>query len=182
MLSELQRKKLPNLFAMYDANKDGAIDWSDFERFLESFASFRGWTPESAPYGELSRRLTARWHNIREAADTNEDGRISCEEWLAYCDRMMASDEMFENEATSIAGFVFGIFDVDGDGSISFSEYVQMYRAVGLPESSAAQLFERLGISKSDTVSRARYVELVEQFFKSEDSDAPGNWVFGPVG
>ncbi|MEM7128230.1 MAG: hypothetical protein AAF702_18000 [Chloroflexota bacterium] len=39
MLTEFQQKKLSNLFAMYDADRDGHISQADLQRVVDTYAA-----------------------------------------------------------------------------------------------------------------------------------------------
>src|SRR5436189_11676 len=60
MLTALQQRKLPNLFAVQDTNKDGYLEWSDYEAFHRQLMALRGVSLESSPSQDLLARLRRR--------------------------------------------------------------------------------------------------------------------------
>ncbi|NET03476.1 MAG: hypothetical protein F6K16_01800 [Symploca sp. SIO2B6] len=181
MLSQLQKQKLPRLFAKYDADKNGFIEQADFERFLKTYSQFRGWTPDSPEYNSFQSKLTSRWNSMQKYADTNRDDKISLDEWLVYIDNVLNDQEAYEAQLHGIAAFAFSVFDINGDNQLSLEEYRQFYKAGGLGENEANEIFRRLNLSDDDSISKEKYLELIDQFFRSEDPEAPGNFLFGKV-
>lgn len=179
MLSELQKQKLPRLFAMYDADNSGSIEQVDFEQLLKSYSQVRNWTPESPEYNSLQSKLVSRWESMQKVTDTNSDNKISLDEWLVYIDNLLNDSQAYEAEVNGIAAFVFSVFDVDGNEQLSLEEYRQLYKAEDLDENNANEIFKQLKLKDEDSISKEQYLELVNQFFRSEDPEAPGNLVFG---
>src|SRR5438270_4845595 len=91
MLTELQQKKLPNLFAIQDTDKDGYLEWSDYEAFHRTLMATRGVSAGSPQYQEMLSRLTRYWDGLKSMADPSGDQRISLKEWLAYQDQLLGT-------------------------------------------------------------------------------------------
>ena len=180
MLTEFQKKKLAVLYSMYDADKNGVIELADFYVLLDKYAEVRGWEPGSPEYEVLKSQLVSRWHTMQEAADTNRDNQISRSEWEAYVDKMLSSPAIYEAEATAISAAVLNIFDLNGDGQLELEEYRNFYSSVGFDETIADETFGRLDLNNDGYITKDEHLELVRQFFYSQDPDSPGNWVFGP--
>ena len=86
MLTEFQRRKLPNLFKFYDADGSGYIAATDFDAIHATFCQAAGWEKGSPQFETFKSRLANRWINIQKHADANNDNRVSLDEWLAYMD------------------------------------------------------------------------------------------------
>jgi juvenile hormone diol kinase len=179
MLTELQKQKLPRLFSMYDGDNNGFIQQDDFERILQQYSQFRNWTPDSPEYKSLQSKLMSRWNSMQKFADTNDDNKISLDEWLAYVDNLINDKQAYEAEVNGIVSFLFSLFDVDGNDQLDLSEYRQFYRTVGLDENAANEVFKQLNLKDNDYISKEKHLELIDQFFRSEDPEATGNFVFG---
>jgi juvenile hormone diol kinase len=180
MLTEFQKEKLPRLFAVYDADANGFVEREDFVRLTQSFAQARGWEPGDEEYDALEARLLSRWQSMRQFADADHDDRVSLDEWLAYVDDMLDSEDAYEAEVQKIARSTFGVFDRDGDGKLDLAEYQEGYRSLGLDEALASDVFRRLDLDYDGYISKSEHLTLVDQFFRSQNPHSPGNWVFGP--
>ncbi len=84
MLSDLQEKKLTRYFQVYDIDDDGQIAASDFERVIENVRILRG-ASENSPAGNgLRSAFMSFWAALSDSADSDRDGGIDLDEWLAY--------------------------------------------------------------------------------------------------
>ncbi|WP_149030787.1 MULTISPECIES: EF-hand domain-containing protein [Moorena] len=178
MLSELQKQRLPRLFAMYDADNNGFIESADFDQFLKSYSQFRSWAPGSPQYDSIQSKLTSRWNTMQKFADTNGDNKISLDEWLVYMDNILNDPEAYEAQLHGIAALAFSVFDVDGNEQLDLEEYKQYFRVHNLDENSAKEVFKRLNLNDDDYISKEKHMELIDQFFRSDDSESPGNLLF----
>jgi len=179
VLSDLQRYKLPRMFAAYDADGNGEVELRDFERLLHQFAAFRGWRPGSPPYEELHEALVDRWEHMRRFADADRDGSVSLSEWLAYMDTVLDDHRKFETELQGMAATVFNVFDVDDDEALSTEELRALYRGLGLGPDTGKVMYDRLEMGPTGRMTWDRFLDLFEEFLTSPDPGAPGNWLFG---
>ena len=83
MLTELQRKKLPNLFNLHDLDKNGVIEQADFEQFTQMVCDNQGIEIGSSEYEKLNERYMALWNGLSAMADTNQDNQVTLHEWYA---------------------------------------------------------------------------------------------------
>lgn len=181
MLTEYQRKKLPNLFKLYDADGNGFIEAGDFDAMHALFCQVAGWEKGSKAYELFKKGLSVRWERIRTHADTNRDDRVSLAEWLAYVDKMLQSEEAYDIEVKAIGGMTFLAFDPNLDGRLSLPEFKNWHRALRLNPGQAEALFYRLDLNQDGSISIDELLGLVRQFFTSDNPTDPGNGLFGPV-
>ncbi|WP_269087093.1 hypothetical protein [Moorena bouillonii] len=43
----------------------------------------------------------------------------------------------------------------------------------------ANEVFKRLNFKDDDSITKEKHIELIDQFFRSEYPEAPGNFIFG---
>ena len=177
MLSDLQRKKLPNLFHLHDKDRDGALRREDYVQFPRELAQARGFEIGSPEEQELSARFLAGWESL---SDFRVDGGVSLDGWLAYWERVLTTDGLYEQFAGSMGEFIFLLLDANGDGTVGRDEFLDFYRAYDLSEEESLRLFDRLDLDGSGSLSRDEIEVLLRQYFLSDDPDAPGNVFFGP--
>jgi juvenile hormone diol kinase len=180
MLTDLQKRKLPNLFAVHDLNKDGELEQSDFTQYTRRIASTRGWAPGSPQYNELLGKFMVFWEGLRGIADTRHDQRVTLDTWFAYWEQILGTKGMYDQILHPLADLIFKLLDNDGDGAVKADEYALLYSSGGLDPKLAAAAFSRLDMDHDGQLSVDELLKLLGQFFRSNDPEEPGNWLFGP--
>ena len=84
MLTDLQKRKIKNLFAVHDLDRDGVLRQRDFEEYTRRITTPRGWKPGSPEYDEVRSRFMTFWAGLTAKADTSHDHRVTIDEWFAY--------------------------------------------------------------------------------------------------
>lgn len=179
MLSDLQRYKLPRLFAAFDADGNGVVELRDFERLLDRFAAFRGWKEGTPRHQELRASLSSRWSHLLKYVDVDASGTVTQAEWLAYIDAVIDDHRAYEIELDGVADLIFDVFDLDEDDALSTEELQALYRGLGLGAPTAKAMYERLEMGSDDRMTKHRFVDLLDEFLSSPDPGDPGNWLFG---
>lgn len=180
MLTELQTKKLTYFFHTFDADKNGFLEKSDFDKIVKGFAEAYNITQGSETYQYISSTYAKRWDDLSKKADTNADNKVSLDEWLSSQDKLL-NDSKSDFLWLRIASMFLEIQDVDKDGSISVEEYKTMYKIHGIGnESLAAEIFAKLDFDGDGKISKNDAMNLVADFYLSDNPQAPGNLFFGP--
>ena len=177
MLTELQKRKFTRMFDAFDADHSGYLEFADVQTVLTNLAQLTGMVVGSPQYEAALSGFRLRWEHTRQFADTSRDDRLTLDEWLAYCEALLRSPELFEQDLGSMISGNAKLMDRDGDGLISLEEFVAVR---GNLDSDNTAVFERLDRNGDGYISRDEFVEAYRQFFLSDDPDAPGNWFFGP--
>ncbi len=177
MLTQFQQRKLARMFDLYDVNKDGYIEATDYERVGEGFAIGTGCAPGSADYEKLRTTYLGFWENLRQAADADHDGKVTRDEFVASYETLLAMRETI----AGVARAILQMTDRDGDGKISLGEFGSNMRAYGLDSPAVAEAFRHLDRDGDGFIDTDELQQNVEEFFFGEDESAPGNWLFGPL-
>jgi Ca2+-binding EF-hand superfamily protein len=174
VLGTVVQRKTTALFRIFDANGDGYWERSDFEQFVERVAQERGLDPGSPEVEALSGVFMQLWESLR-AADTDGDDRVTLDEALAF------QDQNFTPEAvTGFAQVIFPVLDSDGDGAIGIDEYRSLLKSSSIDPAVADEIFPRLDADGDGQISRAEFEQLYQEYFLSDDADAPGSSLWGP--
>ena len=179
MLSELQKKKLTHFFQVFDTDKNGTLEKSDFDRIVSNLAEAYNLTQDSETYQYFSSTYSKRWEDLAKEADTNADNKVSLEEWLSYQDKL-TNDSNSNFLWVKIASSFFDIQDKDKDGAISLEEYKVLYRVHRIGDDSlAAEIFAKLDFDGDGKIMKSDYLNLSADFYWSNNPQSPGNLFFG---
>jgi Ca2+-binding EF-hand superfamily protein len=178
MLTGLQSRKLTALFNQLDVDSDGTLNEADFRLVLDRLAASQGLHPRSLHYAYLRSAIMTTWQQLR-LADTSSDAEVTLDEWLSYHERLFES-ELYETRLKALFDVVFNLLDANGDKEIGREEYVALVSAYGVEEDWARENFGRLDLNGDGHISDEELLQLMDEFFRSDDPQSPGNGFWGP--
>ncbi len=179
MLTELQKKKLTHYFNAFDVDKNGALGKADFDKIVNGYAEAYKITQDSATYQYISSTYAKRWDALEKDADKNADKKVSLDEWLSYQDKLL-NDSKSDFLWLKVASMFIDVQDIDKDGAWSLEEYKIMYKIHGIGnESLAAEIFSKLDFDGDGKIMKNDIMNLVADFYLSDNPQAPGNLFFG---
>ncbi|QFZ20883.1 EF-hand domain-containing protein [Saccharothrix syringae] len=183
MLNELLKRKLAHLFALLDVDDDGTIDRMDYTASADRLVTAFGFAPGSPESERVRERYNRLWESVTLPMDTDGDERVDVAEYSSGMDRFVtASDDGYRTHIAPVADAFYDLMDVDGDGRITRTEYVRMAAsAFRLSEDAGNAAFDKLDLNGNGWLDRDELHTANEQFFRSQEEDARGNWIFGPI-
>ncbi|AOX01822.1 hypothetical protein BJP34_22425 [Moorena producens PAL-8-15-08-1] len=179
MLSELQQRKLTRLFNLYDQQTNGVLTQADFERITDNLAAIRGWTPGSPYYDNLLAIYMRIWNGVQKFTDQNQDQQVTLDEWLTYHENVLSDTEGNEAVVNAKAAGIIFLLDSDKDDKVTLEEYRQFFQAYGIDDSQIEEIFGRFDQNNDGYIDKQEILDLVTEFYYSQDPEAPGNWIFG---
>lgn len=182
MLSDALRERLTTMLAVWDADRDGAIEESDYEIAAGRMVSVSGLKPGAPEYEQLHAQLVdGGWQLLRQF-DSNGDGRVTIEEALNGFDGLHDDEERYRKVIVEPSYSVFDLIDADHDGRITAEEHRDFLVAMTVDAASAEAAFAHLDADGDGYLSREEYVALMRDFYTSDDPDVPAAWLFGNAG
>lgn len=176
MLSNFQKRKLIKLFNQHDLSKNGQIEAADFQALTDQMAALAGVSKDSHQYQMMKQGFDQQWKGLL-AADKNGNGVVSYEEWWAYWDHIINS-ENYEKATRPIAENGFAFLHPDAHGKVTKDSYLKVSSAhIGNPKESE-EIFAHLSDNGRD-LDFNTYMKRMDEFFKSSDPNAKGNMFFG---
>jgi Ca2+-binding EF-hand superfamily protein len=180
MLTEFQKRKLTAMFHGQDGDHDGFLDQDDYEQYTKGICEIQNFLPGSAEYEALHAQNMAVWEQVRQVADQDGDNRVSLEEFLRSYDITLNDEKLSDQLVRQYARSVMAVWDRDGNGRLSGVELVTLLGCYGVEGEAAREAFRHLDRDGSGYLTVEGLMERIEEFYRSEDPDAPGNWLFGP--
>jgi hypothetical protein len=185
MTGPLQRQKAAYYFSLIDEDDNKYIEARDFELRAERLAEAHGVTdPERR--ADLRRRVMSWWAHLCTVADIDDDGRVTREEWQTYWEALQAgvedggeAHEQVLNGLERAARATFRSMNADGGDHITRAEYADWLTAWGVGEIDPA--FDALDRDNTGGLDEHDIVQAVREFYLSNDPDAPGNMLYGPL-
>jgi Ca2+-binding EF-hand superfamily protein len=181
MLSELRTRKFTALFACFDFDKNGLLEKSDYEQFAQNLATAYDLAPGTAQYAVMHAETMALWDFIQSVADKSGDQQILPEEFIAAYAEMTNDEETFRQLLGGYASFVIRMGDRDGDGRLDESEYATILWCYGIGDEAARTAFRHLVTDGSGYLTTTAMERVFAEFFRSDDPNAPGNWMIGAL-
>lgn len=181
MLTELQKRKLTLAFHHNDLDHDGYLARNDYEEYAKRICKALGFAPGSPEHDAIFAQTVAAWDtDVLRTFDRDGDKRVSLEEHLAAYDVSLNDPALHNRLMTEYASSVLKLWDRDGDGKLSSADYATLLGCYGVPAKMASGAFEHLDRDGDGYLSTGECLKGVEEFFLSDDPDAPGNWLIGP--
>ena len=181
MLSKLQEKKLTHYFDILDHDGNGFIEIDDFVGIGENLAVLWDILPGTKEYKNIIDGTTQQWKALLATANAKSLEKASKEEFLLFADRYIVNGarEEYDQYISAVVDGIFGMFDQNGDDVISFKEYIDLFMAFRIEIRDSAKSFVALDVNNDGFISQEELELAVEEFYRSDDPNAKGNWLFG---
>jgi len=178
MLSPLQIKKQTHFFNILDFDNNGYIESNDFEAIGENICIVRDFDFETPEYNTIMNMCKAVWSNLVPFIDGDE-GRL--EQWLQFMSVLLdpENSDKYKKYILHFTSTIFKMFDINGDNYISQLEYIDLFIGMRIEVRFAPKAFKNLDNNKDGKISHDELLSSVNDFMKSDDPKATGNWLFG---
>jgi len=182
----LQRKWDRVFYTFFDLNKNGSIDYNDFEVLFANIAELRG--EQSTEYKIAVDAMMSVWKGLLSAAkgidlshEPPPDVTVSIEEWRKiwseYNPRHMP---IWQWEYLK---YMFFLLDTSGDKYIDVHEYVDVMKIYKIEKDDATTAFTRFAVDaqgkKQEKIDYGDFLRLWNEYFMGKDEWIPGNYIFG---
>lgn len=181
MISAFQETKLQLFFNIIDYDKNGFIEKKDFENIGENILAILLLDENDEAAQMILQSCVNIWYEVAEYIDINRDEKASFYEWLKYADEKIVNcdPEAYDSYVNVVVEKIFDLFDDDKDNFISVNEYLNLFMTLRLEARYSAKAFTRIDRDRDEHISRKELKTAIEDFFRSNDENARGNWLFG---
>lgn len=181
-LHNLQIKKFTLMFNNFDYNKDGFVERADHNAVVDRACTLRGLTAGTAEYEELHGRLSGIWDMFEQNVDSDGDGKVTLDEWLAFYELMIqAPEDQFMGVIVGGVSSMIDMADADGDGALSAEEYKLYLDIFGADSSQSDSYFAKLDEDGDGKINRDEMLKHLQDWYRSTDISVAGNYLAGPI-
>ncbi|MCM2387508.1 EF-hand domain-containing protein [Streptomyces albipurpureus] len=172
--------KLERTFDTLDANHDGYVDWTDYQKLADRYIQAYRLDKGDRRARALQSFCQIYWLELLRHSGVAED-RLTKDEFIT-ANRLATVDTSRLNVTEGGGHAIFDIIDNDGDNEISKDEFTRFLRDVWKVDASDAMgIFNKLDTDGDGAISRHEFIRAVREHFLSNDPDAPGGLFFGHV-
>ncbi|MFD8591330.1 EF-hand domain-containing protein [Streptomyces sp. NPDC059637] len=172
--------KLEREFEAMDANHDGYLDWTDYQKLADRYIQAYRIDKDDRRARALRTFCQIYWLELLRHAGVDGD-RLTKDQFVT-ANRLAVIDTSRLNVTEGGGHAIFDVIDVDGDNEISRAEFERFLRDVRRSEApDAMEAFTRLDTDGDGAISRHEFIRAIREHFFSHDPDAPGSLFFGRV-
>jgi len=181
MLSDLQKEKISHYFrVVLDQDRNGVLEEHDFREIGESLCVLWEYKPGTKEYEEVIENSLTSWRAFK-AYFESRNAEANEEQFVRFYEKMLSpgGENLYKKFVVKMVSSLFDAFDINEDGVISVDEYSDMFMCYHIPIKYSANAFVKLDRDGDDFITKKELMRAVDEFFKSSDETAPGNWLFG---
>jgi Ca2+-binding EF-hand superfamily protein len=158
-------ERLRMRFDLLDVNGSAVLTSADFALFAARVCRVLG-VPADAPKAlALAEGCQRFWEGLAAAADRNNDGQITFEEYSSFSH----AEWWFAEHGEAYVAAVSTVCDLDNDGFIERDHFLGHHSAAGFPLAYSTKLFGELDSGKSGRVSTVSFAQFLRRFYTVAD-------------
>ncbi|MBP2182693.1 EF-hand domain-containing protein [Amycolatopsis magusensis] len=180
MLTSTQIENIDRVFAMIDSSGDGRVTWDDFETLTRGIAEELGRDSKSTEIAELSAAYHGVWEYVSAAADLDQDGAVTRDEFRKAHSTQALSAGLLLDKWLVAADRCFDAADRDGHGYLTEDALAGVYRAGGITDRQVASAaFQAMDVNSNGRVDKAEFSANVRGLFEAVDKSMKGARMIG---
>lgn len=182
MLTDIQRSKLDRRFELLDADGDGVITAADYDMAAASVCRAFDFAEDSPQYERVHVIYLRLWVALSRKADARESGRVTREQFVQSCaESIVEPARGYDRIIRPVAQTIFDLIDDDDSGTLEVEELANWANAYGVCADDAERAFRALDRNGDGVLDLEEIQQALREFYTSDDPDAPGNHIFGPL-
>ena len=170
--NEFYKKKFRHAVEVLDTNRDGTISRADFLKTLQCHKDL-GATEEHL------KKVKAIFDKFFVTLGLTDDSiKLKYEEFEEI--HMRNNSKMKEHD---IAAFreLFCLVDIDGDGKISYEEWVRHYKTMFIDVAFARDSFDAMDTNHDGMISMEEFVDYHIEYYYSAEDKLKSSLLYGPM-
>ncbi|MBZ4321411.1 EF-hand domain-containing protein [Streptomyces huiliensis] len=178
MLGEIQQSNADQVFSTLDTTRDGVIGKDDFQRLAQRVCAMLP-NVDAAQAEEIDTSVAAWWNYFREAADSDGDGKVTRQEFLAAVESGVERGQEYIDRFERVARAMIAAADTDGDGLLDSEEIQRLGEAWEIQETHHVETFRRVDSNGDGRISVDEAVQAACDIFLTQDRTSPGATLLG---
>lgn len=182
MLSDFQRAKLERRFELLDMDGDGYITADDYDEAAANVCRAFDYEHDSPQYEKVHVIYLRLWVALSRGVDEPETGRISREQFVGSCARLLVEDEGgFDRFVSPIALAIYDVIDAGRSGAVDVEQVATWFNAYGVCADDAERAFRAVDRNGDGRLNAQDVQKAIREFYTGDDPQAAGNLIFGPL-
>lgn len=169
--SKFWLRKMHTVMTIRDANRDGLISKADYELVIQRYQEMGSSEEHLA---KLEKVYSEIWKGAGIMDDTT---KITYEQFLENLQKQGGDAK----DHAALFTRQFELVDSNGDGEISFKEWVDHYTALGIDIKHARPSFDAMDTNKDGVVSKEEYTRYTTEYFYSVEDKLNSSLLYGPL-
>ncbi len=159
---ESQRSRAGTVFDLTDLNSSGELGAEDIEALAEQLAGHLGFAAGSPQHAAVKEATGALWQDLLQDLGLSGGDRISRKQYVDFYAN--ATPGALRQSVTPFTDLLFDLFDTDGDGRVSRSEFEAYHRSWGIPADRIQETFQQLDSAGAGFLSKEQLHQYLSGF------------------
>ncbi|MFJ3696942.1 EF-hand domain-containing protein [Streptomyces sp. NPDC090052] len=174
--------KAQHYYNVFHHERDGWVGETDVYAWVGRTTQEFKLTPGTAPASALQKSLLEYWKRLFVPMDTDGDGVVSREEFLAGFVSLEDRPDDYARIVTPSAKVFVATADVDGDGELDKSEFKRLFQSsFALSDEDIDVSFADIDTDSSGSISTDELRAAIRVFHSSTDPNDRGHRLLGPL-
>ena len=169
--NEFYVKKIMKECKVRDANKDGFLSKEDFDMVVQRYKNM-GFSDK------VIKKLSDHYAEFMKVLGiTGPSTKVTYKETIVNFSKASNNLEALRN----LVNGHFEVIDINGDGTISFDEWVKAYKAMNIDTQFARASYDAMDTSGDGDVSKEEFLAYTMEFYGSTEDKLKSSILYGPL-